>query len=233
MGSVVLESVVTALGDSGLSAALAYPGKPFPSITEPMAAVHLKQVDSNTRTATVEVLVLCPGALGGTLCEEKALDALRVLWALGAVCHQEGCQYDRVSQCFQVSLTAAFTQTLQEDTGEQLAGFSVAIDGVAQGACTLFRAQLDTGAEREYVAAEPVAVASHRGILRWTLYLEEQIPVGMEEPENPEGEFTLTADTGTGVWNYLGCRWVTVSREYTTQGLRRTRTGFALRREEG
>lgn len=233
MGSVVLENVVTALGDSGLPAALAYPGSPFPMLTQPVAAVHLKQVDSTSRTATVEVLVLCPASLGGAVCQERALEALRVLWALGAVCRQESCQFDRVSQCFQVSLTAAFTQVVPDESGEVTAGFSVAIDDVLQNACTLFRAQLDTGAEPEYVAAEPVAVASHGGCLRWTLHLEEQIPIGTEEPEDPEGEFTLTVDTGKECWQYLGCRWVTVTREYTTQGLRRIRTGFALSRKEG
>ena len=232
MGSVVLGNVVTALEGIGLAAGLAYPGGAFPKITEPVAAVHLKQVDSSTRTATVEVLILSPAAQGGSVCEAAALDALRALWALGAACRQEGCRYDSVSQLYRVSLTATFTQTVQVDTGPTLPGFSVAIDGVAQTGATSFRAQLETGAEAEYVAASAQAVASHGGTLRWTLRLEEQLPVGIQEPASPEGEFTLTVDTGTDNWRYLGCRWTIVSREYTVQGLHRVRTGFALSREE-
>lgn len=237
MGSVVLQKVVTALKTAGFPTELAYPGRTAPAITGLVAAAHLKQVDSSTMTATVEVEILCPAGMGGTVCEEGALEALRVLWGLGAVCRQESCRFDRISQTYGVPITAAFTQVVPsagegEGTEQVLPGFAVAINGVSQPNGIRFQAKLETGAEAEYVAAQPVAVASHDGTQCWTISLEEQIPVGTKEPANPEGEFTLTLENGTGTWRFLGCRWTTVRREYTNQGLLRVRTGFALKREE-
>lgn len=239
MGSVTLQRVITALNDSGLVTAPAYPGKPFPPISGPVAAVHLTQVDSSAMSATVEVLVVSPGSLGGTLCEETAMDALRVLWGLGAVCRQEGCRFDAVSGTFSVCLKATFTQTVpQEPEGEENPGqvvlprFSVRIGTTLQPNAVSFQAQLDTGAQLEYVAAQPGAVASHAGTQTWTLRLEEQIPPATAEPANPEGEFTLTVEDGSGSWRFTGCRWQVIRREYSPQGLHRVRTGFALKREE-
>lgn len=238
MGSVTLQRVITALNDSGLVTAPAYPARPFPPISGPVAAVHLTQVDSSAMSATVEVLVVSPGTLGGTLCEETALDALRVLWGLGAVCRQEGCRFDAVSGTFSVSLKATFTQTLPQepegegDTGQTVPRFSVRVGDTLQPNAISFQAQLETGAQLEYVTAQPGAVASHAGTQTWTLRLEEQIPPATGEPANPEGEFALTVADGTGTWKFTGCRWQVVRREYSAQGLHRVRTGFALKREE-
>lgn len=240
MGSLVVQKVITALCDSGLSAGAAWPGKAFPAITGPVAAVHLKEVDSSTMTATVEVMVLGPGAQGGTVCEETALEAMRVLWGLGAVCRQTGCSYDRTGDVFSVSLTAAFSQVVpdegddgdQGETGQILSAFAVRVADVLQPHAVSFQATQETGAEMEYVAASPEAVASHSGTIRWSLTLKEEIPPGIREPESPEGEFSLTVEDGTDSWRYLGCRWQTVRRDYSVEGLTRVRTGFALSREE-
>lgn len=236
MGSVILGKVISALNIAGFPAERAYPGRPFPAITGPVAAVHLQGVDSTTMTATVEVELRCPASYGGTACEEAALEVLRTLWSLGAACSQSGCRYDRISGTFCVPITAAFTQVVPSSGEEEpvpvLPGFWVSIDGVAQPNGVSFQAKLETGAEAEYVAAQPVAVASHGGRLRWSIVFEEQLPVGTREPESPEGAFTLTVENGAGVWRYTGCRWTTVRRVYTNQGLHRVREGFALSREE-
>lgn len=238
MGSVIAQKVVTALTEAGFPAERAYPGKPFPKLEGPVAAVGLKQVDSATMTATVEVRLLSPAELGGAACEEAALEALRVLWGLGAACTQGECGYDRVSRTFSVAIAAEFTQpvTSGEDPEEEtpvLSGFRVSIDGASQPNAVSFRARLVTGAEAEYVTAQAEAVGSHGGALAWTIRLEEQIPPGVREPEDPEGEFALTLADSTGTWQFTGCRWKDISREYTAQGLHRVREGLALGRKEG
>lgn len=236
MGSVIAQKVVAALTEAGFPTERAYPGKPFPKLEGPVAAVGLKGVDSTTMTATVEVRLLSPGKLGGAACEEAALEALRVLWALGGACTQGACAYDRVSGTFSVAIEAKFTQPVtsgEDSEGETsvLSGFRVSIDEVSQPNAVSFRAKLATGAEAEYVSAQAEAVGSHGGALAWTIRLEEQIPPGVREPEDPEGEFVLTLADSTGIWEFAGCRWTAVTREYTSQGLHRVREGLALSRK--
>lgn len=233
MANLILTQAVEQLTKAGLLAALAYPGSPMPMITAPVAAVHMQQVDSGSRTSTVEVHILCPGDLGGARCEEEALSALNALCALGAVCRQEGCTYDRVTGLYSARVTAAFTQVVQDEvTPVVLPGFSVSLNGVAQTLAVAFAAQLTTGAQLDYATAEAAPVGSHLGKSSWSLTLEEQIPVGTREPADVEGTFTLLADDGVAKARYTGCRWTSIRREYTSQGLRRVRTGFALNREE-
>lgn len=233
MASGILNQVVEQLTGAGIPAALAYPGSPMPHIAAPVAAVHMQQVDSGSRTSTVEVHILCPGKSGGAACEEAALAAYNALCALGAVCRQEGCAYDRVTGLYSARVTAAFTQVVQDETVPVvLPGFSVELDGVAQTLAVAFSAELDTGAQAVYVTGEAVAVGGCQGKQQWSLRLEEQIPPGTREPAEAGTEFTLTASDGVDSWVYTGCRWTSIRREYTSQGLRRVRTGFALSRRE-
>lgn len=233
MANLILTQVVEQLTGAGIPAALAYPGSPMPHIAAPVAAVHMQQVDSGSRTSTVEVHILCPGDNGGAACEEAALTAYNALCALGAVCRQEGCAYDRVTGLYSARVTAAFTQVVQDETVPVvLPGFSVELDGVAQTLAVAFTAQRTTGAQPDYATGESDPVGSHLGKGGWSLTLEEQIPPGTQEPADVTGVFSLTVNDGVDSWVYTGCRWTAIRREYTSQGLRRVRTGFALSRKE-
>lgn len=234
MGNVILEQVLTALKKGGFAAELAYPGRTMPRITGPVAAVHMKKVDSAALTSTVAVSILSPGELGGAACEEAALKALDLLCGCGAVCVQQVCVYDRVSQLYAVEISAAFTSVSQSEEESTPAGpgFSVAINGIYHGCAVAFRSEETRGYTAEYVTTEPLPVASGTGRVQWSLRLEEQIPVGTAEPVEPDPGFSLVVTTEKKVETYTGCQWTSVSREYEGQGLRRIRKGFALARKE-
>ncbi len=231
MGNVILQQVLTALKDGGFAAELAYPGRKMPQITGPVAAVHMAKVDSAALTSTVSVTILSPGKLGGAACEAEALEVMELLLGCGAVCVQEGCVYDRVSQLYAVEIRAAFTSVSQSE-GTTGAGFSVAINGVSHGCAVAFQSEETRDYTVEYVTTDPMPMANGTGKVQWSLRLEEQIPLGTAEPAEPSPGFSLVVTTEEKTETYTGCQWTSVSREYSSQGLRRLRKGFALKREE-
>lgn len=228
MGNVILQQVLTALKNGGFAAELAYPGRKMPQIAGPVAAVHMARVDSAALTSTVSVTILSPGELGGAACEAEAMEAMELLLDCGAVCVQEGCVYDRVSQLYAVEIRAAFTGVSQLEE----ATFSVSIDGVRHGYAVGFQSEETRDYTVEYVTTDPMPMANGTGKVQWSLRLEEQIPVGTAEPAEPGPGFSLVVTTGEKTETYTGCQWTSVSREYSSQGLRRLRKGFALKREE-
>lgn len=231
MGNVILQQVLAALKDGGFAAELAYPGRKMPQITEPVAAVHMARVDSAALTSTVSVTILSPGELGGAACEAEAMEAMELLLDCGAVCVQEGCVYDRVSQLYAVEIRAAFT-SLSQSEGTTGAGFSVSINGVSHGCAVAFQSEETREYTAEYVTTDPLPVANGTGMVQWSLRLEEQIPVGTAEPVEPGPGFSLVVTTDAKTETYTGCQWTSISREFSSQGLRRLRKGFALKREE-
>lgn len=233
MGNVILEQVLTALRNGDFAAELAYPGRTMPRITGPVAAVHMEKVDSAALTSTVAVSILCPGEMGGDTCEEAALKALDLLRGCGAVCIQRGCTYDRIAQLYAVEISAAFTGLSRSEEGSTASpGFSVSIDGIRHGYAVSFLSEEHRGYTAEYVSTEPLPMAAASGQIRWDLRLEEQIPVGTAELPEPDPGFSLSVMTEGKTESYTGCQWTSISREYNSQGLRRIRKGFALKREE-
>ena len=231
---MILQQVLTALKNGGFAAELAYPGRKMPQITGPVAAVHMAKVDSAALTSTVSVTILSPGELGGSACEAEAMEAMELLLGCGAVCVQEGCVYDRVSQLYAVEIRTAFTSVSQSEEEETPAGpgFFVSINGVRHGCAVAFQSEETRDYTAEYVTTEPLPMANGTGMVQWSLRLEEQIPVGTAEPAEPSPGFSLVVTTGAKTETYTGCQWTSVSREYSSQGLRRLRKGFALKREE-
>lgn len=231
MGNVILQQVLTALKNGGFAAELAYPGRKMPQITGPVAAVHMARVDSAALTSTVSVTILSPGELGGAACEAEAMGAMELLLDCGAVCVQEGCVYDRVSQLYAVEIRAAFAGISQTE-GIAGTGFFVSINGVSHDRAVAFQSEETRDYTVEYVTTEPLPMANGTGMVQWSLRLEEQIPVGTAEPAEPSPGFSLVVTTNEKTEIYTGCQWTSINREYSSQGLRRLRKGFALKREE-
>ena len=75
MGYSILELVLRRLREDGFTADIAFPGQKFPQIDDTVAAVHIEKVDRANLEVTVEINILCPASMGGTVCEMKALRA--------------------------------------------------------------------------------------------------------------------------------------------------------------
>ena len=64
----------------------------------------------------------------------------------------------------------------------------------------------------------------------WVLTLEEMIPRGAEEPDEPGEPFVLTVLRGAVQERYGDCHWTAHSRQDTQEGLRKVRTALAQTR---
>lgn len=232
MGFSILDLVLDQLRQAGFQADVAYPGQKFPAISQPVAAVHIEKVDRSALTVTVAVNVLCPAAQGGTACEVVALRVTETLRWGGAVCVQNGCRYDGVAQVYAVEVLATYTGVAEEKNCTIWPGFHIYINGDLHRFATAFSEEEQTGMAAAYAMGEGSPVGFRSGKRERRLYLQEQIPAGSPEPELPSGEFSLEIETNQKRQCYKGCRWESIQREFTKQGLRRVCRGTALTREE-
>ena len=232
MGYSILELVLRRLREDGFTADIAFPGQKFPQISDTVAAVHIEKVDRANLEVTVEISVICPASMGGTACEMQALRATEVLRWSGAVCVQQGCTYDGIAQVYVVSVLATFTGITEADSCTVWPGFYCHVDDMIHRFAVGFTSWQETGVAAEYVIGQAKPVETSVGTGSWEIQLEELIPVGSPEIESPAYpcEVRITTDQKTEV--YSGCRWVSIKREFTKQGLRRTRKGVALERKE-
>ena len=220
------------LKEERFTADVAYPGQKYPRITETVATVHIEKVDRANLTVTVEVNIISPAALGGTACEIEALRATEALRWSGAVCVQNGCTYDGVSQVYVVSILATFTCVTEEDDLVLGPGFQVYINDILQRFSIGFTAQEERDRQVQYAMGETEPVGISLGSGLWEITLEELIPTGSPENVEPTGAFEVKVVTDVLTECYYHCRWTSVRRELTSQGLRKIRKGIAMEREE-
>lgn len=228
MGYSILELVLRRLRQANFTADVAFPGQMFPQIADTVAAVHIEKVDRANLTVTIEINIICPASMGGTACEVEALRATETLRWSGAVCVQNGCSYDGVAQVYVVPILATFTGVTEADDCTIWPGFYCYVDNMAHRFVVSFTAEQTNGAKVEYVMGESAPVGISLGSGLWEIELEELIPSGSPEAAEPEGEFELQIVTEEQMETYSGCRWYSVKRQFTKQGLRRIRKGYAL-----
>ena len=231
MGYSILELVLRRLREEGFTASVAYPGQMFPQITKTVAAVHIKKVDRADLTVTIEITLVCPASLGGTRCEMDALRVTEILRWSGAVCVQNGCSYDGASQVYTVSILATYTGVTEEDSCMIWSGFYCYVDETYHRHAVDFQTEQTSDVQLIRAMGQSAPVDIYPGQELWQLRLEEMIPTGSEEVEEPAGEFEVKIITDLTTEIYYGCRWTSVHRQRSRQGLRRIRKGYALRRE--
>ena len=232
MGYSILELVLRRLREDGFTADIAFPGQKFPQIDDTVAAVHIEKVDRANLEVTVEINILCPASMGGTVCEMQALRATEVLRWSGAVCVQKGCTYDGIAQVYVVSVLATYTGVTEADNCTVWPGFYCYVDNQLHRFVTGFTAMEATGVAAEYVIGEAVPIGTSVGTKGWEIQVEELIPVGSPEFDSPTEPFVVKMVTDQKTELYSGCRWITIRREFTKQGLRRICKGVAMKREE-
>ena len=233
MGYSILELVLRRLREDGFTADIAFPGQKFPQISDTVAAVHIERVDRANLEVTVEISIICPASMGGTVCEMRALRATEVLRWSGAVCVQNGCTYDGIAQVYVVSVLATFTGMTEAEDCTVWPGFYCYVDNQLHRFAIGFTAEQQTGAAAEYVIGEAMPIGTSLGTTAWEIALEELIPVGSPEFDSPTDPCVVKILTDQKTEIYSGCRFTTIRREFTKQGLRRIRKGVALSREEG
>ena len=232
MGFSILELVLRRLREANFTADIAYPGQKFPQINDTVATVHIEKVDRAGLTVTIEVNIICPGSMGGTVCEVEALRATEILRLTGAVCVQNGCSYDGVAQVYVVPVLATFTGSTEEDDCTLGPGFQVSIDEIRQPFVTRFYEEETTGIQAEYVTGESAPAGISPGRRLWSFQVEELIPIGGPETEEVMTAFEMKVESTLKTEMYFHCRWISIQREFTREGLRRVRRGIAMDRVE-
>ena len=213
MGYSILELVLRRLREDGFSASVAYPGQVFPQITETVAAVHIDKVDRANLTVTIEITMVCPASLGGTRCEMDALRATEVLRWSGAVCVQNGCTYDGVAQVYMVSILATYTGITEENSCTIWPGFYCYVDNQYLQYAIDFQTEQTADVRVIHGIGQPQAVGVYPGEQNWQIRLEELIPAGSEEVEEPAGEFQIKVYSELLTETFQGCRWTSVQRQ--------------------
>lgn len=233
MGLSIIDMVVQRLQGAGFQADVAFPGQKYPVISKPVAAVHIDQVDRANRTVTLEVTVICPGAMGGAQCELEALRATEILRQSSAVCVQNGCTYDGIAQVYCVDVFATYTGVTEEDDYRIGLGFKVYVDDIIVPDTVRFTAERYADCGLQFSMGEASPTGSSAGSGGWRIILEEQIPTGEYEFGEGYEPMTIRLEKSTGVHEvFSGCRWTSVKREFTKEGTHRVRTGIAVAMEE-
>ena len=233
MGISILELVLRRLREADFTASAAYPGQKFPVVSGTVAAVHIEKVDRAGMTVTVEVNIICPASMGGAACEVEALRATEALRWMGAVCVQNGCSYDGVSQVYVVPVLATFVGVTEAESCEIGPGFYVYINGTLQGYADCFCEEEETAYEAEYAMgqSDPAGISSGKKL--WRIRIEDLIPAGSSESVDPIlVPFTVKVVTANKTEYYYHCRWTSIQRSFSREGLRRVRKGISMLREE-
>lgn len=232
MGSVILELILEQLREAGFRTELAYPGKRRPRIGETVAAVHIRKMDPVHSAMTVEVTVVSPESLGGGACELEALRAMEALGRTGAVCVQNGCGYDSRGQVYTVEILAEYAGVIGADACALGPGIRLFIGDEAMDHAVAFTAEKESVPRVMHEMGGRDAADVSLGPWVWKLELEELLPTGIIGFAQPQEGFTLRVRGLQGEETFTDCCWASARYEYTPSGVRRIRSGYALRREE-
>lgn len=231
LGISILEKVLQRLRQAKFKATVAFPGQKYPQITEPVAAVHIEQVDRASMTVTLEVNIICPASYGGTACEVEALRATETLQWDGAICIQNGCTYDGASQVYMVAILATYICVTDKDNCIMGPGFDVYINDIYHRFAVGFTEEENRKHTVEFEMGERAPMGISLGSSVWEITLEELILAGSPEYEEPEGPFELRIVRAAGTDVYYHCRWLSIRREMTHNGLRRICKGVSMLKE--
>jgi hypothetical protein len=94
-----------------------------------------------------------------------------------------------------------------------------------------FEAEMIADIRTRYVVDEDDPVDFCGGSRQWKLRLEELIPAGNGESADPVEPFELRVETDAVIENYYYCKWTSIQRSFTREGLRKIRKGIAMARE--
>ena len=210
--------MIDALKTADIRSDEAYPGRRIPALTGPVAAVRLGKIDRAVRTTTVEVVLMCQAAGGGSLCENTALRAVEALQEMGGTCTKDVCKFDEMADVFYIEVEAEFFGTALEDDWSAGPGYSITIGEQPMPHVVSFSAQRAADEETALSAA------------KWNLVMEELLIPGYSEPPDPTEPFVLKVSRSGGDETFTGCRWVSQQRQDTIRGVTQTRKGTADKR---
>lgn len=228
MGYELLEALTELLAEAGIRAGEEYPAGERVEILSPVAAVGLRELDFTAGEARFDLRILSPRILGGWCCQTHAAKICKALHDGGLTVRSGEMEYLSGSDCFCISLSAAWGIVPGEQGWVRGRRWQVFCGGVEQENVVAFRAVRDQG--RRIIGAlwqgEPTGITPGKG--GWSLELEQMVTA---EPADIAEPFVLEVRHGGTVHRYSGCCWNETELRHSQAGLRLIRRGFALGRE--
>ena len=218
MGTLILDMVVDLLNEGGLRAEAAQPAGDMTAVQGVVAAVSLERVDQADESVTVMVEMVGPVKLGARECQKTALEALEILRSAGGVCQMGKCTFISKADIFCIPVTAVFYGTASPQEWQPRRGYTVTMAGADL--------QHVTGFSAGQKAEEGITLAD----APWEFTLEEFLPVGAQEPEDPAENFALAVSYGSEAEHYIGCKLTARQRVAEKNGIRQIRRGMAEQR---
>ncbi len=206
MGKLILENVIQALKAGGIPTDSAMPAGRIPHITEPVAAVSLKEMDMRKQKATVLVTILAPASLGGTVCEETALDAASILAGLGGKVLVDQCGFDSSTGLFTEEITAQFWSYIPK----------IRVNDEPMLHVISFKSW-----------REKVDETTSWNLLPWYFEIKDFVPQGETEDPYPSKNFQLVHTTEGGTETFVNCNWLYQQRVGDASGLWQIQRGVA------
>lgn len=214
-----MDSVKGIIAMAGYRTGLANPGKWIPEITEPVVAISLEGVDSETYEVTVRSEVVSPVMLGGKRCEEEVLKVLSILQNRGARCEVTALKFDAKTELFSMAVLSTFHGDILDDDWDFEKSCTVDWGGITIGTPVAFNAWRETN--------DPETPLS---LTKWHFRMEETL-TGKWPEVNMSDPFTITVTAGNITDTYTGCT-VTRQQRYLQEGhLRQIREGTATGKE--
>ena len=218
MGTIV-SNVIDALQAADVRSDEAYPGGRIPALTGPVAAVRLGKVDRSVRATSVQVIVMSPAVLGGSVCESTALRAIEALEAMDGVCVKGLCQFDDMADVFYIEITAEFFGVAKDGGWDPGPGSAVKIGEQRMEWVTGFTIRRQTDEEITAITNA-----------QWEFTMEELLGPGSVDPPDPTEPFTMVVTRNSSRETFTGCTWTSVKRTDTIRGISQIRVGVAKKR---
>lgn len=218
-----IQQVMSALNAGGIRARRGYPVDTYFRPESPVAAVYLESAQGETVTVAAQIF-----STKATDCEDQAAVAFGVLSPLATVCMAESCRFDRQMGLFSLRLLLRWEpaevivpEPEPEPEPEVVVPYQVRINGEILPCVTAFSASFSRELYQNTSEDGETQILSNAKV--WILTLEELIPPETEPEAETAESFTLAVTRGGGTETYSQCRWDSVRRTETLQGVRQVR----------
>ena len=232
MGIEWLREIVEVLTAAGIRTGEGYPAGKQPDLTEPVAAVGLRDLNCREGTAEFEIRVLSPRALGGWRCQSTAAEAVTALEAAEVECRMEPMSHRMASDCFEMVVIGK-KRMAQQETIPETDLFRITVGDLAVEGLTDFSAVQERGRRMIGTLNQKDPVGVTRGTGGWKLKMVQVIPEGGALILEPEEPFELKLYENGTVTSFRDCYWDSVAKILDQKQSKLVWEGFAMSKTEG
>ena len=238
MGQEWLTKIVELLSRAGIASGEEYASAPVQAVSQPVAAVGLRDLDWAGGKATVCVRILSPRTGGGWACQTTAAKAVSVLEENGVRSRMAQMEYLPGCDCFEVGITGVMQvreipepPVLPPEKPAQ-AGWKVQIGAEQLRHVTQFGESRDLDRRSLGAHGQGTPAGITPGCGGWEIRVVQVLPDGEPEQTVDAEPFECQVSRGMLIWKYTGCVWNEIRRTYGDGTLTVERVGLAPERRK-